>query len=586
MKKQPILVVLIYFILGIIFQDRWVWDERIVLIGLVISLLVQLIFLWKQSWVYRWRGFVVGVFFFFIGVFVHSIHPRKPDFSFDENRFYKVIFKLDKVFKTNQKYRKYKVKAFWRGESFDVLLNIPKERPRLDFNHYYQSRLKIYQVKGNLNDYSFDYQKYLARKGIFYQSFIFSEIKVAKAKTFYLSDFIEQKRNEAIDQIEQSSLSETTQMLMKSILLADKTEFDVHILNEFRRSGVVHILAISGMHIAIIFGFFYLLFSFLLKTKKYAIAWSLFAIWGFGIFIGLGNSVFRACLMLTIYYAFYFRQVKRDFLHTWSLAMLVILAIDTQQLFDIGFQLSFSAVFGIFWLYRPLDRFFKRILPKIPFVAETLSVTLSAQLFTLPIVLYYFHSFSLIGILANLLLVPLMQILVIFSFIVLIILILPFDGEMVIRGYDFSVQFVLKAIRFFSDFDWSYIENIPFHYLELGAVFVILFLLRAILERFSVRKMIHLSYGILLLGLIRLGLNYYYQSIDEMKVHFHYHNKIISVKKGQKITFYSQTDNNHKAIKRYIIVPYLLQMRGRDFEFKLVSNNCKSVIFNNEKIDF
>ena len=75
---------------------------------------------------------------------------------------------------------------------------------------------------------------------------------------------------------------------------------------------------------------------------------------GFAVFIDYGSSVVRSCLMLTFYYVMILLQRKPDLLHSMALSGLIILIADTQQLFDIGFQLSFLAVFGIYWLNRPV----------------------------------------------------------------------------------------------------------------------------------------------------------------------------------------------------------------------------------------
>ena len=124
----------------------------------------------------------------------------------------------------------------------------------------------------------------------------------------------------------------------------------------------------------------------------------------------------RSCLMLTFYYIMVLLQRKPDLLHSMALAGLIILMLDTQQLFDIGFQLSFLAVFGIYWLNRPILNCLPKARNNIhDFFLQVVSVTLSAQLITLPLILYYFHQFSFISVIANLIIVPLSEIIILFS---------------------------------------------------------------------------------------------------------------------------------------------------------------------------
>lgn len=587
MKKQPIFILTMAFALGIFFQDKVVLLDKTIFILLIFTFLLQFLFLLKNQWIRRGKVILLGIFFFSIGIFAHSIHQEKRKFNFDENQLYQVSFKLEKILKSNAKYRRYQVAIFTDNTKVKVLLHLPKNQPRLDFMHFYQMQLKIREVPSPLNDYNFDYQKYLTRQGIFYQSYGYSEINITDKKSISWRDFLRQKRENLLFKIEISPLSSATKTLMKSLVLADKTEMNPTFYDSFKRSGMVHVLAISGMHIAILFGFFYWIFNRIFSRKKWTIIGSLAFIWLFAIFIGLGNSVFRACLMLTIYFTFDFLQHKRDFLHTWSLAMLVILVINTQQLFDIGFQLSFSAVLGIFWLYPPIFNLFPKLkLRGSSFIFGVISVTFSAQLTVLPFVLYYFHGFSLVGILVNIFLIPLMQILVVLSFIILILL--PFSSflEPIIKLYDIGVQYVLKVINFCSKFHWAYFENIPFHFLEVLLGLIILYLLRFVLKNFSSQNSIKLSYAILLFIVARWGLNFYYQNIDEVKIHRTYSERVISIKNGGKLTFYLQTDNNHKVIKRVIIQPYLLKIRTLFYEVKLLSTDCKSIIFKDKKYDF
>ena len=155
---------------------------------------------------------------------------------------------------------------------------------------------------------------------------------------------------------------------------------------------------------------------FPLRLRNIAVIISLLLIWCFAVFIDYGSSVVRSCLMLTFYYIMVLLQRKPDLLHSMALAGLVILMLDTQLLFDIGFQLSFLAVFGIYWLNRPILNCLPKARNNIhDFFLQVVSVTLSAQLITLPLILYYFHQFSFVSVIANLVIVPLSEIIILLS---------------------------------------------------------------------------------------------------------------------------------------------------------------------------
>lgn len=515
MKTQPILILTLAFALGIFFQDKVVFTDNEVIILLIFGLLFQFIFILKKRWIRQLRGFILGAFFFAIGVLAHSVHNRN-NFNFDKiNQLQSVNFELEEVYKTNKKFRKYKVKVDQNnGENFNLLLYVSKDYPKLNFSKQYLAQLRILSLPSSLND-EFNYKEYLGRRGIYYQSFLYEKPLSLPKKEFSITDKLKERREKLLRLIDDSALSHSTKMIMKSLVLADKTELDSEIYNDFKKVGIVHVLAISGMHIAILFGFFYAIFSFILKSRKVSILLSLVSIGFFCVFIGLGNSVFRAFLMLSIYYVFYFLQRKQDFLHTWSLSAFLILLLNTQQLFDVGFQLSFIAVFGIYWLYKPfLALFSTKKYRSLKAVFQILSVTLSAQVAVLPLLLYYFHSFSLVGIIANLFFVPIIEIVVILSFVMLFIL--PFSDtlSLLIKIYDVIIQYLLEFIHLFSTFKWGYLDDISFHYLEMLLMLGLVFMLRNLLKDFSVKEMIKFSYLFLLLIGLRLGINYYYAFVN------------------------------------------------------------------------
>ena len=120
--------------------------------------------------------------------------------------------------------------------------------------------------------------------------------------------------------------------------------------------------------------------------------------------------------MISAYYGFVLLQRKPDLLHAMAIAGFAILMVDTQQLFDVGFQLSFLAVLGIYWLNEPILRYLRKPRSKVQnFLVNMVSIGFAAQLATLPLVVYYFHQYSFLSIIANLVILPFSEIIIIFS---------------------------------------------------------------------------------------------------------------------------------------------------------------------------
>lgn len=228
------------------------------------------------------------------------------------------------------------------------------------------------------------------------------------------------------DRIDVLSISEESKAVAKGILLGDKDALNKTQKQSIREAGMSHIMAVSGLHIGIIyFVLFWLLspmrfFGFLKLHRMIVIG----VVWAYVYVIGSPISSVRAALMLSIAVASYVMKRDSNGLHIIASAALIMLLYNTQQLWEVGFQLSFLAALGIIQI-QPLMRKKNRLV-------QMLMVTLSAQIITAPIVAYYFHIVPLFGWVQGLLVVPLLPILIYLLFFYLLfpslsILALPID---------------------------------------------------------------------------------------------------------------------------------------------------------------
>lgn len=338
----------------------------------------------------------------------------------------------------------------------------------------------------------------------------------------------------------------------------------------------------------VVFGIFYFfLIRFApLQLRKYAAIFSLIFIWLFAAFIGFGNSVLRSCIMLSVYFIFVLLQRKTDLLHSLALSAFFILIGDTQQLFDVGFQLSFSAVLGIYWLNQPLLKYFPKqdnYIKKLLF--NTITISLSAQLVTLPLVLYYFHQFSLISILANFVIVPFSELIIIFSFLITVLISFGIDFELINGLYDEIIQVLLKVIHWFAEVDVLFFENIPMNGIEVISVSMFVYLLRAAILKFNTKNTMRLMMAAILFLMIRNGITAFENRKEEILVHHFNRNKIFSVKNGDRVCFWISDMKNKTKILQYIVNPYCASRRVDHFEIKTLSPSIQKVVFRNKIYD-
>ena len=466
------------------------------------------------------------------------------------------------------------------------MLSVPKEENELDFKHFYKAEIYLNKVKANAQDFGFDYQKYLARKHIYFQGYAPNSFQVAEKENLTLSEKIKQKRLEILQNIDQAKLSDKSKEFTKGIILADRTEMDRETVEDFSKSGLVHILAISGSHMAIIFWLILLLLKpiFPANFRNVPIVISLIFIWLFTIFIDFGSSVIRSCIMISAYYFYVLLQRKPDLLHAMAISGLAILIFDTNQLFDVGFQLSFIAVFGIFWLNEPILKYLPKPKNNVQnFLVNVISISIAAQVATLPLVIFYFHQYSLISIVANLVVIPFSEIIIVFALLMTILLGFGFEISWLNALYDSGVQLVLKVIHFFASLDVFFFKNIPMHWSEVIVLFSMIYFLRRFLTRHHLKSLIKVGFLVILFLMLRIGFNYYENSKSEILVHEFFKEKIISVKEKDKVVFFVKNSKNLEKQKKYIIEPYLVARRVNDFKIIFVPQNVKSLFINEKK---
>ena len=585
MNKQPLLLMLLCYVLGIFFCDLIPTSIHQTVFLMSFALVFTMLSFFKVKILKELKNYSLGFLFFSVGVFSHYWHSKKseiPNFQGKQT----VVFQINKKLNSNKKYRKYEVLAKAEGNEINAILYVPKEEKQLDFKNYYQTKVYINKVESPKNDFQFDYAKYLARKGIYYQSFATDEILEAPKKTLTISEKIRQKRLEILNTIDGSKLPKREREFLKGIILADRTEMDAEMVSDFSKSGLVHFLAISGTHLAIIFWLILYLLKPIFPTKfrKIPIVLSLLFIWSFTIFIDYGSSVVRSCLMITAYYSFVLLQRKPDLLHAMAIAGFAILIFDTYQVFDVGFQLSFVAVFGIFWLNTPILKNLPRPKNKIQdFLFNVVSMSLAAQMATLPLVIFYFHQYSFLSIVANVIIVPFSEVIIVFSFLMTVLFAFKIEFSWLSFIYEKLVDFLLKSIHFFADQDWFFIKNIPLNLAELIILFVVIFLLRGLFLHQS-KTMLRFLGIALLFFMVRIIVDFYQFKKTETLVVENFNQKTIIQKEGNRAIFWVDKKSNNEMLKRFIIEPYITSRRIERYEIKVDPKGFSEVKIRSELI--
>jgi len=288
-----------------------------------------------------------------------------------------------------------------------------------------------------------------------------------------------------LQMIEKTSTG-SSQPLLKALLVGERTEMPVHLYEQFSKAGITHLLAVSGLHVGFILMILLGVFTLLFIPYPLRV---ILVISGLGFFTLLTESrppVVRAFIMAAFYLIGTLLERKPKPLNIIGLAALFSLCINPKSLFDLGFQLSYSAVLAIVIGYRQL-----RILPviktlyertaKIRFLHNFLTmglVSLSAQLGTLPITIFYFNRISWISIPLNLIAIPLTGLAVTIGFATLLLNLIHHSFISILGTLNsYILSFIISLTRWASSLPFSYTTCPTPNILHILCYFSLLFLL-------------------------------------------------------------------------------------------------------------
>jgi competence protein ComEC len=275
------------------------------------------------------------------------------------------------------------------------------------------------------NPHQFAYDAYMKTLGVYDQGRLqASNYLVQNKDGATLRGMAATLRIRIIDELDKTIIEPAALGIIQAILLGQRNDIDTAIYEDYKNAGAVHILAVSGLHIGIILLILQFLFRPLERIKNgkmLSLTLVVLLLWGYAFITGLSASVVRAVTMFSfVAYALYLNRPSNIF-NVLALSMFFILVINPLFLFQVGFQMSYAAVFAIVWIYPLLQRFW---LPKNWVLKkgwQLLSVSVAAQAGVLPLSLYYFHQFPGLFFVTNLVVVPFLGIILGLGILVIIL---------------------------------------------------------------------------------------------------------------------------------------------------------------------
>ncbi len=287
--------------------------------------------------------------------------------------------------------------------------------PLLGFGSQIVFTRSLQTINPTGNPAAFDYARFLLFQGITAQVYLKSnEYKIVQQQQAYsLQSFLNGTRSYVIKTIQIFIPNKKESGVAEALLIGYRNDLDKQLVQSYSNTGVVHIIAISGLHLGMIYGFVLLLFSSFKNKKWYRFVVpvvALVVLWLFTLLAGAVPSILRSAVTFSFIAFGMFINRKTNIYNTLAASAFCLLVFNPFLLWDVGFQLSYAAVISILLFTKPISNcvyFQNKALNKL---WQLSCVNIAAQIFTLPLVLYYFHQFPLLFLFNNLLVIPLSEI--------------------------------------------------------------------------------------------------------------------------------------------------------------------------------
>lgn len=405
-------------------------------------------------------------------------------------------------------------------------------------------------IPKNLNPYQFDYANYLANQHIFHQVFLKPEdFKIIGNQQTFAS-FTHFTREKLTSSFQHLHWKPETQAFVNALLFGQKNHLEQDTLSSFTDAGVMHVLAISGLHVGIIYMFIAFALKPLKRFKKgrlIELLLTLFFLWSFAAITGFSASVSRAVTLFSIIAIGRFWNKRSSVYNSIAASALLLLLVNPNFIFDIGFQLSYSAVLSIV-LFQPFFEYFYYSKNKISrYCVDLILVSVAAQIGVLPLSLYYFNQFPVLFLVANILVIPLVTLLLLLG---VFTLILNFLFPMLAQFPAFVIEKIIDFMTFYvswiSKFDAFIIRNISF---TVSLCLISYFVIGSFLFWLYQKKVKTFLYFLVSIVVLQVGymVTQIAGQLKQELVIFNTKGTLLAVKQKGEIVFYTNASEDQAA---------------------------------------
>ena len=559
LHSAPFLRLLVPFVAGIVFGDSFPPEQKWFYLGASLFFLLLLVFFINTSFKRQSAFGILSIpALLFLGLFIVSDLKYNPqplpkaeyfavihEFPLEKEKSYRAVIRLiqPKIF----------VLAYF--EKSDL---ISKAEPGDVI--WFRGQPELLQKTGN--PFEFDYHAYAVRNGIGHRIYL-------KGSNYYPlkdkknQDIIESAlviRDRLLRIIENCGLKGEVFHLVSSISLGAREELEPETTISFAKTGVIHVLAVSGMNVAIIFVVLDWMLRFLKRKKGGVYLYTfiiLTAVWGYALITGMSASVIRAAAMFTFIVIGTGMSRHPNIYNSLAASAFVLLCINPSLVYDVGFQLSYVAVFSIVFFHPSIYGifYFKYWIPDQ--IWTLLSVSMAAQIGTLPLLLHYFHQFPTWFLLANLMVIPLVTLILYLTFIVFAVApVIPLLGKLMTLVLYWAGQGMLFSVHFVERLPYSILDGL--YPSDLTLCLIVLFAISITLFILYKNSKALIAALVLIIALLTFSNFSVYQKLSRKEVVvFNLSGKtLVALTSANKTIWITTAKNNTFENLKYYIKPY------------------------------
>ncbi|MEZ7500011.1 ComEC/Rec2 family competence protein [Flavobacterium sp. Arc3] len=517
-------------------------------------------------------GLTTYLLSFFIGaatLIAHTDSYQKSNYTHERGVFEKpqllslVIREKLKGTNTNDRYIAILNQIGTKNYSGKILLNIHRDSVyhTLETGTIVSIKGILYKNKLPNNPNQFDYGEYLSKKQIYAQLYtdsgqIINSAELKKDVWYYASKI----RTTIIHNLEKNNFQKKELNVAIALILGQKQDISPDILQDYQYAGAIHILSVSGLHVGFLLLFLTFILSPIPNTKRGAILkliLILLCLASFALIAGLAPSVVRSVTMFSFVAIGYQLRRSVNIYHTLLVSILLILLFQPSFLFDVGFQLSYIALFFIVWLQPLLASIWKPKNKLLNYIWGILTVSFAAQIGTMPLSIYYFHQFPGLFFITNLVVIPLLSFIMILGVLVMGLAAFDYVPFFLSKSLEWSIHYLNKIVNSIASFEQFIIRDIPSNSDLLLTSYLLILATIVWFKKPTFDKLVIVLLTVIAVQLTYMQTQWNIQDQQEWVIFNLKRNTMITERHGTKVILYANdsirtNSKNNSVLKSYL----------------------------------